>query len=501
MMNRHIITTLFTAASLAALALSAVSCSKAATGKAALSDGQVRVRASIGTGGLAAGSAALGTRKTVTELPLNGVRFAKYNAFSEPTGFVVEQVSQGDIQASGDVVFAKPFYYDKINTFFSSYIMAWYPGLAENASSEVVFDLDGKTDVLYTKAIWNAGSIDAPNTTTNLTLVHALCQLRFVFKAEAGADANAINSTWGKIEKIEMCNVANEMVLRLSDRFFGYQSSADLLMWNSDYSQAFVPMNVPLSDNTAVNAAVMSMNIGQFKITTTKFPEGKMLSLKSTVPQVGESITVTLVFGAGEGKITVADAVVTPWDLTGSGSGDMIAPEPEEPIESFQTIVYGQAPFDNTTNFSGSTNISYNDCWGESVETNGPHSPSYDAAQICASEKPYQKFMVANSDIPAEICEPLTWLEIHATAPGVSFCATQMGEGWRLPRFSELHLIFQNIDKLTQDAKFMPLSGSYSWSATLYGQYAPYMMSNDGYPETYSTASGGYHVRCIKEVH
>lgn len=170
-------------------------------------------------------------------------------------------------------------------------------------------------------------------------------------------------------------------------------------------------------------------------------------------------------------------------------------------------LEYGVAPFSQTGDVSyGSTQNSYNGLYGEGQATNG----AYRTTDVLAyqNEKPYYKFEVAKFDAYDGSVETKTWRMLQGTAANKSdnICVQTHGEGWRIPRISEMKLIHLNRAALNASGDgFTPLPSSalYWWSTTQYASGYVWLVRHDNgdiLKGQLSHSADHISVRCIREI-
>lgn len=158
------------------------------------------------------------------------------------------------------------------------------------------------------------------------------------------------------------------------------------------------------------------------------------------------------------------------------------------------TIEYGKAPYGKTDGLSGASYSSYNNLYGTGTLTNGPMQATAELAYT--NEKPYVKFEVAPTGIPT-----MPWPAAFGTTLRGSICAQTFGFGWRMPRISELKLIYLNNAELSKNTGFTPMGTSPYGSATEQSlTHAYYWNSNAGLATAFPKRDTGIDIRCIREL-
>ena len=413
----------------------------------------------------------------VDATPLTGVQFLRKDMIgaTAPGDYTGVTPIAGDRAADGGITFADPvptYGPDDKNAFFKAYWPAGTP-----AVDKVVWTVDGVTDILVSDE-YNAGKYTARLTGSGgasgdpMLFKHMLAQLEVVCIAEAGAAEADVQTSWGKITGIEIVGSNSEVTLDYaSPAAVSYATPADLSLVQADYATAFPAAGVTLlqTPSPAVTAAGMfapDVTAGSaapvtLKVRTEKVPAGATVAVKlgdgtSDKPfEVGKKHVVTLTFIANAKEIE-ASAAITDWAA---------APDVEVDVkpDAYVSLYYGDAAENGsvTTDLSGSTWDSYN---AYVIGSNGSHYTTL--ADAYAGEKPYAQLQIALRD------EESGWSgSVRTWDIAMNICKnkTTDGGGWRLPRLSEMRLIFNNLSAVNAALAAgggTSIPNTYCWSAT-----------------------------------
>lgn len=168
-------------------------------------------------------------------------------------------------------------------------------------------------------------------------------------------------------------------------------------------------------------------------------------------------------------------------------------------------IVWNGSPYNQTGDVSyGYSSVSYNGFYGENTSNPGTNGGCYNTPQDAyMNERPYQAFEVAKSDAYDGASNLKSWktLQGNAANRGDNICVQTYGKNWRLPRFSELRLIYENGYKLNKSGNgYVGLVSAKYMSATEGATSLVYCMLGNGTAATYDKIITDAYVRCIKEV-
>lgn len=294
-----------------------------------MTDGDIRVNVSIET----EKSKAVITQAT----GIAGVQFMKIDALSTPNDYSnLTSPTSGDIASSGAVTFATPFKYNLNNS--NAYLIAYYPAKTL-ATGVVTWTVDGKTDIISTDAVWDAGNYAKPNN-TGMILNHQLSQVEVVCKAEATSDIATVRSAWGQIKKIEFLNAPTTVIYTLNGLKVTKGTTVAAFPLLADYNgTVFVNKDVPINTNTVSDAVAMvapiavNTNSFQLQITTdgaSAIPGDdivKILNISlngaNEAMVKGKTHKVTLLFKANDKIIEIISSVIEPWTPGSSASSDV----------------------------------------------------------------------------------------------------------------------------------------------------------------------------------
>lgn len=137
-----------------------------------------------------------------------------------------------------------------------------------------------------------------------------------------------------------------------------------------------------------------------------------------------------------------------------------------------------------------STSTSYNSYQtGANADNNGGYKKDMAAVLL---ELPYHKFEVAKTDETPAANWAGAWASCKAKAPA--------GQ-WRLPRQTELMLMYLNKEELEKTPGFSAFTTTYNWVGTEYSSIGSwYVDLSDGYSDNYAKEMPTYATRCIREV-
>ncbi len=531
---------------LAALA----SCSKEPAPTPAAGDGIIRVVAGV------AATRAVADAST----GLTGASFIVVEGgATAPASFAGGTAYTGDVAAaSGEVTFTSanvPAYnLDDANAWFAAYA----PGGAL-ASDAIEWPIDGRTDIMVTDAVWNAGKRSAP-VSTGLNFNHRLSQVEVVCRAESGTAASAVRSVWGEITKIEFVGAPVTMKYDLSATpAVSVSGSADFALLADYDGTAFTPVAIPEDDNTTACAVAMLAPVAasaaesfRLKVTTSGAAAATPVPITVEIPvslggsaepmTAGRKHTVTLSFKAEEKLIGVAATAVEEWSGGGTGSGEIEFPTP--PRVGYYYYADGST---SKTLKSGKTAegivfwVDKDEPWhfkvvskGESgSKAWGPEPSDFSAADYAgiriADPTDLAALALQNGRTNRQIVG--RWIDNNAGKtisdfPAFGYC-DDMGEGWYLPAENELQQVWcawngieptvwfgdtapaGNASARTAFDALLTTAGGSAFKATRTDRYWSSTEGHDQYAllmyfETGRSISDRKHydypVRCIREI-
>lgn len=532
---------------LAALA----SCSKEPAPTPAAGDGIIRVVAGV------AATRAVADAST----GLTGASFIVVEGgATAPVSFAGGTAYTGDVAAaSGEVTFTSanvPAYnLDDANAWFAAYA----PGGAL-AGDAIEWPIDGRTDIMVTDAVWNAGKRSAP-VSTGLNFNHRLSQVEVVCRAESGAATSAVRSVWGEITKIEFVGAPVTMKYDLSATpAVSVSGSADFALLADYDGTAFTPLAIPEDDNTTVCAVAMLAPVAvagaesfRLKVTTSGAAAATPVPITVEIPvslggsaepmTAGRKHTVTLSFKAEEKLIGVAATAVEEWSAGGTGSGEIEFPTP--PRVGYYYYADGST---SKTLKSGKTAegivfwVDKDEPWHFKVVSKGESgSKAWGPEPSDFSAADYAGIRIANPDTDLAALGRQNgrtnrqivgrWIDNNAGKtisdfPAFGYC-DDMGEGWYLPAENELQQVWcawngieptvwfgetapaGNASARTAFDALLTTAGGSAFKATRTDRYWSSTEGHDQYAllmyfETGKSISDRKHydypVRCIREI-
>lgn len=322
--------------SLLLLALSA-SCSKQAPESPAQpGDGVIRIFTGIENPG---------TKAVATQASgLTGAAFRLIHAAAQPADFSTATALTGDIAAtSGAVTFAAAPGYDTAND-HNAWFIGYYPAGTVSGST-VTWDVDGKTDILRTESVWDAGKYSDPKT-TGMTFNHQLSQVEVVCEAVGGAALTAVRSAWGKIKRISFVDAPTQLTFDFAAMSVAAGSTKADIALAADYEgTAFPATDIPANGNSEVNARAMLIPVNkadndksfELEIVTegpTTDPGDDITSVVAVKIGAGNAgdmakgniHKVTLTFQIDGKNIEAGETTITAWVPGPEGSGSVVKP-------------------------------------------------------------------------------------------------------------------------------------------------------------------------------
>lgn len=286
-----------------------------------------------------------GTKAVATQATgVTGAAFRLIHAATEPADFSTAASLTGDIAAtSGAVTFASTPNYDMVND-HNAWLIGYYPA-GTVSSNAVTWDVDGKTDILRTESVWDAGKYSAPRT-SGMIFNHQLSQVEVVCEAVDGAMITAVRSAWGKIKSISFVNAPAQMTFDYAALSVANGSTKANIAFFADYDgTAFQATEIPENGNTAVNARAMLAPVTkasdsksfELEIVT----EGPSSSADDDIKSVvavkigagnaedmakGKTHKVTLTFQVDDKKIAANETTISEWVSGAEGSGSVEKP-------------------------------------------------------------------------------------------------------------------------------------------------------------------------------
>lgn len=240
--------------------------------------------------------------------------------------------SLGDISTTGEVKHTtRPHYYD-LQYGRTSVITGWYPAAEvqmadpQNMTLMVLFDIDGKSDILLTRDPLMCGTYTNPYPNgSQLVFTHALSRIEVICRADSELTLDELRTVWGKIEKIELCGSTTQVMIDMMDvRSHDNSDEVEFPLLKGDYSGAFTPIDLPESTSTDITAAAMvSPTVGRsdvdgifvLRITTSNGGTqdlGVFMGESVSYMESGMTYRVTLMFSKFE--IIAQTATVAEWN-------------------------------------------------------------------------------------------------------------------------------------------------------------------------------------------
>lgn len=321
-------------------------------------------------------------------------------------------------------------------------------------------------------------------TSAELKFKHILSKVRFrIKKGSPGVpDAKLTNLEFKMKSK---AGIANLVTGAVTNNFGVVKLSKDL------YATPVTTTSTALTDVPGSWLVLPADEIREMILTV----DGKKIESYSTIAtKAGKITTITIVIG--ESAITLTS------EIEGWGADDL-STEDLDPVFPSIVVEYGKAPFNLVgADLRSYTYTSYNDRHGSGGITNGAYIG--DIALAYDNERPYAQFEIAKKDAYNGGDGTKNWTTLQGAAAnhGDNICVLTHGEGWRIPRVSELKLIWEN--KVILEAfgnGFAPLSGDSYVSSTEYdGDDVWHIGSGGNVNHSSKTDDATKSVRCIKEI-
>lgn len=313
-------------------ALIATSCSKSEADQPKTNDGRIRVSSSI-----------VGAQTKAIVGPtaaLTGFKFIRADYATEQTnpefvmGSGIYTSCTGDraAGATSAVTFSGDQKYSQKNDY--TYFLGYDPTAIEGGNA-VIWDIDGKTDLLVTD-VWSAGKFSDPKT-TGMVFKHILSRIEVIVQAPDGVSASVINDNWGQIKSITV-ETPKEFMFDLDSRDLlpsGAETSYVAMTAGQSYATLLPASNIPAFGNMAVLCGAMiglpvvtnPTNQVKLKITTDKVTDKEVTATLTTGNLTsGQIHTFTLTFDATTKNITVAGSTITDWVDGQDGTGSVTNP-------------------------------------------------------------------------------------------------------------------------------------------------------------------------------
>ena len=322
---------------LSLLALAALaSCSKEPAPTPDAADGRIRIVAGV------AATRAVADATT----GLTGASFVVVEGgATAPASFAGGTAYTGDVAAaSGEVTFTSAAAPSYNLSDANAWLAAYAPGGALTGDA-IEWPIDGRTDIMVTNTVWNAGKYTAP-VSTGLNFNHQLSQVEVICRAESGAAASAVRAAWGDITKIEFMGAPAKMKYDLRGTpAVTTSGSADFALLADYDGTVFTPVAIPENGNATANAVAMLAPVAatgaesfRLKVTTAGAAAATPTPIEMEIPvsldgsaaamTAGRRHVVTLSFRAESRKIEIAATTVEEWSAGGTGSGDAEFPMP-----------------------------------------------------------------------------------------------------------------------------------------------------------------------------
>ena len=363
-------------------------------------------------------------------------------------------------------------------------LVGYYPA-ATLAGGVVSWTFDGTKDILT--APKQEGSYKGAM--PGFTFGHRLMQLQF-YPYYSNAEAATV---WGKVSAVKVLNQRTACTFTPASA----DATGAVAFTGAATSTLAVTGGSAMTPGLGTAAAaqfgqpvMLQPQESNYELTVTVTTEKGDLTMKvpaRTYP-AGVATKVYLKFTAYG---LIGDAEFTDWATAEEQDADMGA-------SGYVPCWYGDA-FQNggiTTGLSGSITTSYN---GYTSSVVGAKYGSTAAAY--SGEKPYSQIEVSATDETLNGSDRMNWYNAWIA------CQNKVtdGGGWRVPRLSELKLIYNNMAALVAQPGFAAIAGKSYWSGTWhsYGGGTGYkwrfiMNSQEGAGA--DKGDGGMYVRCVREV-
>ncbi len=359
----------------------------------------------------------------------------------------------------------------------------WYPAATSFTSGIVSWTINGTQDILT--APKQEGSYKGAM--PGFTFGHRLTQLQF-YPYYSNAEAATV---WGKVSAVKVLN---------------QRTACTFTPASADATGAVAFTGAVTSTLAVTGGSAMTPGLGT--AAAAQFGQPVMIE-----PQEG-SYELTVVVTTEKGDLTmkvpartypagVATKVYlkfTAYGLIGDATiADWAAAEDEEVDMSASGYVpcwYGDAVQNgsNVTGLGGSFDKTYN------KYTETANGTAYtDAATAYTGEKPYYQLQVAAADEVVNGKTTMTWSQAWQA------CKNKVtdGGGWRMPRLSELALLWNNRATLAAQNGFTAFSSTQYWSGTdNVAGTSDWVLSLTGSsvsPAGAAKTTASYGVRCVRE--
>lgn len=312
-----------------------VSCSKSESLETP-NDGTIRVITGI---------EAPGTKAVVTQtLGVTDVAFRLIHAAAKPSDFTTATALKGNIAATTGAVTFDPSApkYETAND-HNAWFIGYYPA-GTATGTKITWTIDGKTDILRTESVWDAGKFSAP-VSTGMTFQHQLSQVEVLCIATSSAALSAVQSAWGNIKSISFKDAPTEMEFDYAALTVANGTSKADKALSKDYNgTAFTSIAIPANNSTVINAMAMLAPVTKadaaksFELIVVT--EGKTTDIAdditTTVPVKvaaatgdaedmvkGKTHKVTLTFDVNGKDISATQTTINAWQPGSEGSGSL----------------------------------------------------------------------------------------------------------------------------------------------------------------------------------
>lgn len=334
--------------------------------------------------------------------------------------------------------------------------------------------IDAANDVMIANV--STPIYDGSKKSANLDFKHVLSKVRFKIKKELTTSMDA------ELTKVEFKMKSNAGTVNLATG--AVTNTAGSVTMSKDVTFAI--------DNTAatevpVNWMVLPVDEISDMILTIDGVQMKVTNANSTIATEAGKITSVIITVKSTG-ITF-ETSIDPWGDSEKVAGDL------EPI--IEPNMFYDSPNVDKTDMVGSTKISYNRRTGTVADgDNGSYQTTATAAY--SAEKPFYKLEVALGD-GAVTRASVSWSDARDMCLNL---ATD-GGGWRLPRYSELRMMYNNRTNLESSTNFAEFD-----MATTYVSGTESDLSNVWVVD-FATGEGinnggrnnsSFNVRCVREI-